>query len=194
MKKFFLLALVALAVMTACGTKNAEPTTDATSEEQQSVGSSDIAYVVVEGVLSESDIYKNEGIPLQEKTEKTQKKWLQRRQNLEAEAAQLNEKYQKGLITTNNMQIEAKKLEDRMASLQATIQKEGQTLDEENFVFTNRAQDLMRRAIQNINADRRYKIIFDGSALLDADSTLNISPAVLQEVNRLYAEENKDKK
>ncbi|WP_300106581.1 OmpH family outer membrane protein [uncultured Alistipes sp.] len=194
MKKFFLLALVALAGMTACGTKNAEPTTDATSEEQQSVGSSDIAYVVVEGVLSESDIYKNEGIPLQEKTEKTQKKWLQRRQNLEAEAAQLNEKYQKGLITTNNMQIEAKKLEDRMASLQATIQKEGQTLDEENFVFTNRAQDLMRRAIQNINADRRYKIIFDGSALLDADSTLNISPAVLQEVNRLYAEENKDKK
>ena len=194
MKKFFFLALVALAGMTACGTKNAEPTTDATSEEQQSVGSSDIAYVVVEGVLSESDIYKNEGIPLQEKTEKTQKKWLQRRQNLEAEAAQLNEKYQKGLITTNNMQIEAKKLEDRMASLQATIQKEGQTLDEENFVFTNRAQDLMRRAIQNINADRRYKIIFDGSALLDADSTLNISPAVLQEVNRLYAEENKDKK
>lgn len=194
MKKFFLLALVALAGMTACGTKNAEPTTDATSEEQQSVGSSDIAYVVVEGILSESDIYKNEGIPLQEKTEKTQKKWLQRRQNLEAEAAQLNEKYQKGLITTNNMQIEAKKLEDRMASLQATIQKEGQTLDEENFVFTNRAQDLMRRAIQNINADRRYKIIFDGSALLDADSTLNISPAVLQEVNRLYAEENKDKK
>ena len=188
------MALVALAGMTACGTKNAEPTTDATSEEQQSVGSSDIAYVVVEGVLSESDIYKNEGIPLQEKTEKTQKKWLQRRQNLEAEAAQLNEKYQKGLITTNNMQIEAKKLEDRMASLQATIQKEGQTLDEENFVFTNRAQDLMRRAIQNINADRRYKIIFDGSALLDADSTLNISPAVLQEVNRLYAEENKDKK
>ncbi len=194
MKKFFLLALVALAGMTACGTKNAEPTTDATSEEQQSVGSSDIAYVVVEGVLSESDIYKNEGIPLQEKTEKAQKKWLQRRQNLESEAAQLNEKYQKGLITTNNMQIEAKKLEDRMASLQATIQKEGQTLDEENFVFTNRAQDLMRRAIQNINADRRYKIIFDGSALLDADSTLNISPAVLQEVNRLYAEENKDKK
>ncbi|WP_300705483.1 OmpH family outer membrane protein [uncultured Alistipes sp.] len=194
MKRFFFLALVALAGMTACGTKNAEPTTDATSEEQQSVGSSDIAYVVVEGVLSESDIYKNEGIPLQEKTEKTQKKWLQRRQNLEAEAAQLNEKYQKGLITTNNMQIEAKKLEDRMASLQATIQKEGQTLDEENFVFTNRAQDLMRRAIQNINADRRYKIIFDGSALLDADSTLNISPAVLQEVNRLYAEESKDKK
>lgn len=194
MKKVFLMALVALAGLTACGTKNAEPAVEATPEQQQTVGSSDIAYVVVEGVLSQSDIYKNEGIPLQEKTEKAQKKWLQKRQSLESEAAQLNERYQKGLITTNNMQIEAKKLEDRMASLQTTIQKEGQTLDEENFVFTNRAQDLMRRAIQNVNADRRYKIIFDGSALLDADSTLNISPAVLQEVNRLYAEENKGKK
>ena len=187
MKKFFLLALVALAGMTACGTKNAEPTTDATSEEQQSVGSSDIAYVVVEGVLSESDIYKNEGIPLQEKTEKTQKKWLQRRQNLEAEAAQLNEKYQKGLITTNNMQIEAKKLEDRMASLQATIQKEGQTLDEENFVFTNRAQDLIHRAVQEINADKKYKFILNATALVDADTLLDITPAVLAKVNELYA-------
>lgn len=191
MKKVFLMALVALAGLTACGTKNANPTLTAAPDSLQTIGSSDIAYVVVEGVLSESDIYKNEGIPLQEKTEKAQKSWLQKRQSLESEAAQLNEKYQKGLITTNNMQIEAKKLEDRMAALQATVQKEGQALDEENFVFTNRTQDLMRRAIQNVNADRRYKIIFDGNALLDADSTLNISPAVLQEVNRLYAEENK---
>lgn len=191
MKKVFLMALVALAGLTACGTKNANPTLTAAPDSLQTIGSSDIAYVMVEGVLSESDIYKNEGIPLQEKTEKAQKSWLQKRQNLESEAAQLNEKYQKGLITTNNMQIEAKKLEDRMAALQATVQKEGQALDEENFVFTNRTQDLMRRAIQNVNADRRYKIIFDGNALLDADSTLNISPAVLQEVNRLYAEENK---
>lgn len=191
MKKVFLMALVALAGLTACGTKNANSTLTAAPDSLQMIGSSDIAYVMVEGVLSESDIYKNEGIPLQEKTEKAQKSWLQKRQNLESEAAQLNEKYQKGLITTNNMQIEAKKLEDRMAALQATVQKEGQALDEENFVFTNRTQDLMRRAIQNVNADRRYKIIFDGNALLDADSTLNISPAVLQEVNRLYAEENK---
>ena len=191
MKKVFLMALVALAGLTACGTKNANPTLTAAPDSLQTIGSSDIAYVVVEGVLSESDIYKNEGIPLQEKTEKAQKSWLHKRQSLESEAAQLNEKYQKGLITTNNMQIEAKKLEDRMAALQATVQKEGQALDEENFVFTNRTQDLMRRAIQNVNADRRYKIIFDGNALLDADSTLNISPAVLQEVNRLYAEENK---
>ena len=72
-------------------------------------------------------------------------------------------------------------------------QKEAKALDEENFVFSNRAQDLLHRAIENLNADGRYKLIVNANALLDADSTLDITPAVLQEVNRLYALEKKDK-
>ena len=43
--------------------------------------------------------------------------------------------------------------------------------------------------------DKRYKLIINASALIDADTTLNITPAVLAEVNRLYAEDRKaDKK
>lgn len=75
----------------------------------------------------------------------------------------------------------------------AAAQKEAKALDEENFVFSNRAQDLLHRAIENLNADGRYKLIVNANALLDADSTLDITPAVLQEVNRLYALEKKDK-
>ena len=52
---------------------------------------------------------------------------------------------------------------------------------------------MLNRAIENLNADGRYKLIVNANALLDADSTLDITPAVLQEVNRLYALEKKDK-
>ena len=38
-----------------------------------------------------------------------------------------------------------------------------------------------------INADGRYKLIVNASALIDADSTLDITPAVLAKVNELYA-------
>ena len=186
MKKLFFAALIALAGFTACGTKNVETAaTEAT--EQREVGGGDIAYVQVEAVLAQSDLYNAEGIALKDKTEKAQKSWAQKEQNFQYEVAQLQEKYQKGLITTNDAQSTQENIERRIASYQAAAQKEAKALDEENFVFSNRAQDLLHRAIENLNADGRYKLIVNANALLDADSTLDITPAVLQEVNRLYA-------
>lgn len=69
MKKLFFAALIALAGFTACGTKNVETAaTEAT--EQREVGGGDIAYVQVEAVLAQSDLYNAEGIALKDKTEK----------------------------------------------------------------------------------------------------------------------------
>ena len=64
-------------------------------------------------------------------------------------------------------------------------------MDEENYVFTNRTQDLVLRAIQSINAEKKYKMVVNSSALLDADPALDISDAVLAKVNELYAAEKK---
>lgn len=140
MKKLFFAALIALAGFTACGTKNVETAaTEAT--EQREVGGGDIAYVQVEAVLAQSDLYNAEGIALKDKTEKAQKSWAQKEQNFQYEVAQLQEKYQKGLITTNDAQSTQENIERRIASYQAAAQKEAKALDEENFVFSNRAQD-----------------------------------------------------
>ena len=194
MKKFFFPVLAAALVLTACGTKTTETSAEAAATETataQQVGTGDIAYVQVEAVLAQCDLFLTEGKALQEKTEKAQKSWAQREQNLQAEAAQLQEKYQKGLITTRDAQATQESIQKRVASYQANAQKEAQSLDEENYVFTNRAQDLLHRAVQEINADKRYKLIVNASALIDADTTLNITPAVLQKVNELYAADKK---
>ena len=191
MKKTLFTLSPALCMM-ACGTESAETTAenaDTTAATQQGAG--EIAYVQVEAVLAQCDLYKNEGTALQEKTEKAQKSWAQRERNLQAEAAQLQEKYQKGLITTADAQAQQQSIEKRVAAYQSSAQKEAQTLDEENYVFTNRAQDLLQRAVQEINADKKYKLIVNASALIDADTTLNITPAVLAKVNELYAADRK---
>lgn len=189
MKKVFATALVAALALSSCGSKTSQ---EAVAEaEAQAVVSSDMAYVQVEAVLAQSDLFLNEGAALQEKTQKAQKSWAQKEQGLQSEAAQLQERYQKGLITTNDAQLKQQEIEQRVASYQRSAQKEAQTLDEENYVFTNRAQDLMQRAVQQINADKKYKLIINASALIDADSTLNITPAVLAKVNELYAAEKK---
>ena len=194
MKKPLLPALAAALVLAACGTKTAEQTGDAAEAVAQQVVSSDIAYVQVEAVLAQCDLYKTEGVALQEKTEKAQKSWAQREKGLQAEAAQLQEKYQKGLITSRDAQSQQESIQKRAESYQANAQKEAQTLDEENYVFTNRAQDLLHRAVQEINAGKKYKLIINATALIDADTTLNITPAVLAKVNELYAADKKAEK
>ncbi len=189
MKRIFFSAMfVALA---ACGPKS-QPAA-ATGDTTDEVKSYDIAYIQVEAVLAESDLYKKEGAALQEKTQKAQNSWAQREKNLQAEAAKLQEKYQKGLITTNDAQAQQESIQRRAASYQNSAQKEARTLDEENFVFTNRAQDLLQRAVDEINADGKYKLIINASALIDADTTLNITPAVLAKVNELYAADQAEK-
>ena len=193
MKKMLFTALVAACAMTACGTKTTD-TAAAAEEATREIGSSDIAYVQVEAVLAQCDLFLNEGKALQEKTQKAQKSWAQKEQNLQSEAAQLQEKYQKGLITTNDAQAQQQSIEKRVAAYQSSAQKEAQALDEENFVFTNRAQDLLHRAVQDINADKKYKMIVNSTALIDADTTLNITPAVLAKVNELYAADQKAEK
>ena len=194
MKKTLFPALAAALVLAACGTKTAEQTGDAAEAVAQQVVSSDTAYVQVEAVLAQCDLYKTEGVALQEKTEKAQKSWAQREKGLQAEAAQLQEKYQKGLITSRDAQSQQESIQKRAESYQANAQKEAQTLDEENYVFTNRAQDLLQRAVQEINAGKKYKLIINATALIDADTTLNITPAVLAKVNELYAADKKAEK
>ncbi len=190
MKKTIFTALAAALALTACDSKPAQPA-EAAIETANEVTTNDMAYVQVEAVLAQCDLYLNEGAALQEKTQKAQKSWAQKEKNLQAEAAALQEKYQKGLITTIDAQNQQQAIEKRIAAYQNSAQKEAQTLDEENYVFTNRAQDLLQRAVQEINADKKYKLIVNATALIDADTTLNITSAVLAKVNELYAADQK---
>ncbi len=192
MKKLFLSALIIAAAMTSCANKDAKTTEaaeaeTAITENTVAPAAGEIVYVHVEAVLAQSDLFKQEGEPLQEKTKKTQESWAQKERNLQAEMAKLQEKYQKGLITTNDAQMQQEKLQKRAASYQSTSQKEAQKLDEENYVFTNRAQDLIARAIKEINSEKHYKMVVNAASLLEAEPSLDITNDVLKKVNELYA-------
>lgn len=191
MKKIFLVALIAAATMTSCKEAQTKKVEESAATATEVIGN--LAFVNTDKVLAESDIFKSEGIALKEKTEKAQQGWAREEQKLQGEAAKLQEQYQKGLITTIAAQTKQEEIEKRATTLQNRVQKEAQTLDEENFVFTNRMQDLLLRAVQEVNADKKYKMVLNASALLDADLALDITDAVLAKVNELYAAEKKAK-
>ncbi len=186
MKRIF---IVALAVLAFAGCKENKKGAEVEQTATEVVAQGDLAFVNVDYVLAESNIFKSEGVTLRDKTEKAQQKWMKKEQNLQNEMQQLAEKYQKGLITTRSAQEKEQELQKRAASLQSAAQKEGKELEEENIVFQNRLNDLIMRAIQDINVDKKYKMILQATSLLDADESLNISEAVLAKVNELYAAE-----
>ena len=191
MKRIF---IVALAVLAFAGCKENKKGAEVEQTATEVVAQGDLAFVNVDYVLAESNIFKTEGVTLRDKTEKAQQKWMKKEQNLQNEMQQLAEKYQKGLITTRSAQEKEQELQKRAASLQSAAQKEGKELEEENIVFQNRLNDLIMRAIQDINADKKYKMIMQATSLLDADESLNISEAVLAKVNELYAAEKESAK
>lgn len=192
MKKVFWTLLVAALPLVSCDNKTTAPATETAEVETETIKGGDIAFVRVDYVLAQSQIYQTEGVALKDKTEKAQNAWAQKEKNLQYEASQLQEKYQKGLITTADAQKQQQSIEKKIANYQSSAQKEAQTLDEENYVFSNRTQDLIMRAIKEINADKKYKLIVNATALLDADDALDITETVLAKVDELYAAEKKD--
>ena len=178
------------------------------------VASGDVVYVDLDYIMASSKLYSAEGRALEEKVQafqqkmaKTQEDLAKREQALASEynklqndAAKLQDDYSKGLITTLNaqqkqeeLQRKGESIQSRMASLEATVQSEGtalqteeQQLGEEQMVLMNKFQDLTRRAINEINGDKRYKMILNAVSVVDAEPTLNISDVVLEKVDALY--------
>lgn len=187
MKKTFLAAVVAALFAVGCTNNAAQPTEGAA--EQTAITSSDIAFVKADSLVFLSDIYQTEGIAFQKKLETAQQSWAKKEQGFQYEAAQLQEKYQKGLMTTVDYQQKGEALEKRIANYQNTTQKEAATLDEENFVLNNRINNLVAEAIEEINKDDQYKLILNSTALLDGANALDITQDLLKIVNEKYAAE-----
>ena len=76
MKKIFIAALALMAVASCTENKKNTEVVEQTATEV--VASGDLAFVNVDYVFAESDIFKSEGIALRDKTEKTQQKWMKK--------------------------------------------------------------------------------------------------------------------
>lgn len=187
MKKTFI-AAVAVAFF-AVGCNDKAPQSAANETVKTSIESSDIAYVKTDSLFILSDIYIQEGVALQKKLETAQQGWAKKEQNFQYEASQLQEKYQKGLITSVQAAQTQESLEKRIQAYQASAQKEAAALDEENYVLQNRFNNFVGEAIKEVNGDHKYKIILNSAALLDGAPALDITQDLLKIVNEKYAAE-----
>ena len=76
MKRIFVAALAFLAIVGCKENKQNAETNEQTATEV--VAGGDLAFVNVDYVFAESEIFKTEGLALRDKTEKAQQKWAKR--------------------------------------------------------------------------------------------------------------------
>lgn len=201
---------------TSTNKEEATATSSDTTEVRtvECVASGDVVFVDLDYIMASSKLFASEGSALETKVKEFQQRaataqegWAKKEQNLaneynklQADAIKLQQDYEKGLITTLNaqqkqedLQKKGESIQTRMNSLQSTVQTEGQKLQEEELalaeeqsVLMNRFQKLTRLALDEINADKRYKMIVNAVSVVDADPTLNISDVVLKKVDELY--------
>ncbi len=180
------------------------------------VASGDVVYIDLDYIMASSKLFAAEGKALEAKMQDFQTRaavaqegWAKKEQSLATEynklqtdAEKLQQDYAKGLITSLNAQKKQEELQKkgesiqaRMTALQTTVQTEGQALQkeeqalgEEQMVLMNRFQELTRKALDEINADKRYKMILNAVSVVDADPSLNISDVVLKSVDKFYEE------
>lgn len=164
--------------------------------------SGDIVYVDMAYLSAQCKLSLTEGKDLDTKLEayeaelkRANDAWMAKEQALQAEAAKIQDDYQKTLITSITFQQKGEDLQRRYAEFQNSVQNEAgklaqqeQALAEEQMVLGTRFTTLLKKAVENVNSQGQYKMVVTSDVLIDADESLNISALVLAEMDKLYDE------
>ena len=204
MKKYFTFMAFAAATVffAACGTKNEEESTNE-SVQQEEVTGLKIAYVELDTLMSQYQLYKDYSEVLTRKGNNIQKTLAQKQRALESHAASVQKKYESNEFTTR----------DEVERAQASIQKEQNDLAEladrlqnefaiEQARINEEARDSIQSFLKRYNKSKKfdYVLVKAGDNLLIANPKFNITNDIVKGLNKRYkikpdvAEQIKDSK
>ena len=190
MKKYFTFAAFAAATLLlgACGSKNEEEVTNETPETEQTVGLK-IAYVELDTLMSQYQLYKDYSEVLTRKGNNIQKTLAQKQRALESHAAAVQKKYESNEFTTR----------DEVERAQASIEKEQRDLAEladrlqnefamEQARINDEARDSIQSFLKRYNKTKKYDYVMvkAGDNLLVANPKFNITNDIVKGLNKRY--------
>ena len=190
MKKFFTFAALAAAsiFLAACSSKEEEETTNEAVQQTETVGLK-IAYVELDTLMSQYQLYKDYSEVLTRKGNNIQKTLAQKQRALESHAAAVQKKYESNEFTTR----------DEVERAQASIQKEQNDLAEladrlqnefamEQARINEEARDSIQSFLKRYNKTKKYDYVMikAGDNLLIANPKYNITNDIVKGLNKRY--------
>lgn len=190
MKKYLTYAALvgATVFFAACGSKNEEETTVETAQLVETTGLK-IAYVELDTLMSQYQLYKDYSEVLTRKGNNIQKTLAQKQRALESHAASVQKKYESNEFTTR----------DELERAQASIEKEQRDLAEladrlqnefamEQARINEEARDSIQSFLKKYNKTKKYDYVMvkAGDNLLIANPKYNITNDIVKGLNKRY--------
>lgn len=190
MKNYLNYAALAAATLlfAACGSKGEEETTKETPQQEEAVGLK-IAYVELDTLMSQYQLYKDYSEVLTRKGNNIQKTLAQKQRALESHAAAVQKKYESNEFTTR----------DEVERAQASIEKEQRDLAEladrlqsefamEQARINDEARDSIQSFLKRYNKSKKYDYVMikAGDNLLVANPKYNITNDIVKGLNKRY--------
>ena len=189
MKKFLFgtSVIVTAMLMASCNTSGSKDKTSEADEAEN--GNLKIAYVELDTLMSQYQLYKDYSELLSRKGNNIQKTLAQKQRTLESHAAAVQKKYDNNEFTTR----------DEVERAQASIQKEQNELAEladrlqsefamEQARINDEARDSIQSFLKRYNKTKKYDYVMvkAGDNLLIANPKYNITNDIVKGLNKRY--------
>lgn len=159
----------------------------AQTEEVSHAG--EIVYVQLDRILQEYDMANDKRSVVETKAQNIQAEVTRRGKKLEKDINDFQDKVQKGLMTRSVAEVQQQKLQKAQDDFNLYAQQKQAEIQEEQIVMMNQLADAIKTWLDTYNETMGYAMILTnqgGAPVITADSTLDITDAVIAGLNEEY--------
>ena len=177
---------VAMVLTIAC---NQQGTSTTVVNSGSSTNTDAIACVYLDSLINGYDLYNDEMTKFMAKQNKYEQDLQSKGKSLERRAMELQQNYEKRLITPTRAQEIQQQLAAEQQKLMQTQEQQSMELADDQAQIMGRVADSIKNYVNIFNADKRFKLIITSqgySTLLYADPALDITKQILNGLNDRY--------
>ena len=189
---FSALALVAMATLiTSCNNQAPKMDDEPTANEGGPSMGMNIAYIEIDSLTSQYEFAKQTTLELEKKSTNARNTIQSKTQQLEKNVAAFQQKLQSNGFTSReqaeNAQAALQREQNNIMALQQRLEAE---LASEQQKFLEAFQDSLDHYLADYNADKKYDLILNKAAVLQASRKYDITEEVVSGMNRRYKKDN----
>ncbi len=187
MKKFLFFAAIAALSMTACN-KLGSNSADNGAEAEEGTGAR-IAYVELDTLMSQYQLYKDYSELLNRKGNNIQKTLAKKQRTLEQHAAAMQKKYENnGFTTRDELERAQNNIQKEQNELAELADRLNQDFNEEQARINDEARDSIQAFLKVYNKTKNYDYVMvkAGDNLLIANPRYDITNDVVKGLNKRY--------
>ncbi len=191
MKFYYITALAASLVLASCSNSEdeAQEATVAKGEKAEGSQVQRIAFVELDSIMTQYQLYKDYEDVLKNKGAEIQNTLAQKQRNLEQHAANLQKKYENGGFTTKDeLEAAQNQIQNEQIQLQKSAEKLNSEFNIEQERINQEARDSIQAFLKDYNKTRKYDFVMvkAGDNLLIANPKYDITADVVKGLNKRY--------